>query len=107
MTTLTARQSARFDEIIDLNEDAKNLLVKLLGVQICDKGNVATRLIVRDDYVEYHFNDDTFIELAVVRDFNDNMNPTHVVLNEYVKVKGHHGFTSRYDRLYTERFEVS
>ena len=101
MTTLTASQSIRFDEIMDLNEDAKNLLIKLLGVQICDKGNLATRLIVRDNYLEYHFNDGTMLELAVVRDFNDNMNPVSVVLNHYYECNNF------YTRLYTEQFKVS
>lgn len=94
-------------EILDLNKDAFNLLFDMIKEQIFDKGNIFLESKCRDGYLEYYFNDGTFIEIAVVRDFNDNMNPTHVVLNEYVKVKGHHGFTIRYDRLYTERFKVS
>jgi hypothetical protein len=93
----------RFNDIIGLNEEAKNLLIKLLGSQIIDKGNVATKLIVRDDYIEYYFIDGTLLEMAVVRDFNDNMNPSHVVLNEYVKTQGS---VPAYNCLYTERFKV-
>ena len=103
MNTLTANQSIRFDEIMDLNENAKNLLIKLLGVQICDRGNVATRLIVRDNYVEYYFEDGTMIEMQVVRDFDNNWNVDSVVINHYKETE----CGNYYDRLSAERFKVS
>ena len=103
MNTLTANQSIRFDEIMDLNEDAKNLLIKLVGVQMCDKDNLATRLIVRDDYVEYYFEDGTMIEMQVVRNFENNWNIDSVVINHYKETK----CGNYYDRLFTERFKQS
>jgi len=93
-------------EIVTLSMLAHSKLSQILQSHIVG-GKILTESIHRAHYIEYYFNDGTFIEIAVVRDFNDNMSPTHVVLNEYVKVKGHHGFTTRYNRQYTERFEVS
>ena len=101
MTTLTDRQSRRFDEIIDLNEDAKNLLIKLLGEQICDIGNVLTRLAVRDDYIEYYFNDGTLLELVVVRDFDNDYKPMGVTVNHYYECNDF------YTRLFTDSFQLS
>ena len=95
------------NDILKLSPIATERLGKMIISQVSNNKNPLKEIVPRTSYIEYYFNDGTFIELAVVRDFNDDMNPTHVVLNEYVKVKGHHGFTSRYNRLYTERFEVS
>ena len=100
MTTLTDRQSTRFDEIIGLNEDAKNLLIKLLGEQICDNGNVATRLNVSDNYLEYLFQDGTLLELAVVRETKNNK-PIEVVVNHYYECNNF------YTRLFTDSFKLS
>lgn len=94
------------NDILQLSSIATESLGKMILSKVSNN-NPLKEIIPRASYIEYWFNDGTFIEIAIVRDFNDNMNPTHVVLNEYVKVRGHHGFTSRYDRLYTERFEVS
>ena len=93
-------------EIVTLSMQAHAKLSSILQSHITD-GKILTESIHRSHYIEYWFNDGTMVEMAVVRDFNDNMNPTHVVLNEYVKVRGHHGFTTHYNRLYTEQFEVS
>ena len=68
-------------------------------------GKILTESIHRAHYLEYYFNDGTMVEMAVVRDFNDNMNPTSVVLNEYVK--NNNGNHYSYCRQYTERFKVS
>ena len=92
-------------EIVTLSMAAHSKLSLILQSHIVG-GKILTESINRSHYLEYYFNDGTMVEMAVVRDFNDNMNPTHVVLNEYVKVRGHHGFTSRYNRLYTERFKI-
>lgn len=90
-------------EIVTLSMQAHAKLSSILQSHITD-GKILTESIHRAHYIEYYFNDGTMVEMAVVRDTYDNMNPTHVVLNEYVKTQGS---VPSYNRLYTEQFEVS
>ena len=87
-------------EIVTLSMAAHSKLSLILQSHIVG-GKILTESINRSAYIEYYFNDGTMVEMAVVRDFDDNMSPTHVVLNEYVKSQG------SYNRQYTERFKVS
>jgi hypothetical protein len=89
-------------EIATLSMQAHSKLSLILQSHIVG-GKILTESINRSHYLEYYFNDGTLVEMAVVRDFNDDMNPTHVVLNEYVKSQGS---TPSYNRLYTERFKI-
>ena len=95
MAMLTAQ------EILDLNKDAFNLLSDMIKDQIVNKGNIFKESKCRDGYLEYHFNDGTLIELAVVRDFNENMKPVSVVLNHYYECNNF------YTRLFTDSFKLS
>lgn len=90
-------------EIVTLSMQAHAKLSLILQSHIVG-GKILTESINRSDYLEYYFNDGTMVEMAVVFDFNDDMKPTHVVLNEYVKTQGS---VPAYNRQYTERFKVS
>jgi len=70
-------------EILDLNKDASNLLSDMIKDQIVDKDNMLLESKCRDGNLEYSFQDGTVIELAVIRDFNDNMKPVSVVVDHY------------------------
>ena len=88
-------------EILGLNKDAHTLLCDMIIEQVANKQNVFTDFKARDGYLEYRFQDGTLIELAVIRDFNDNMKPVSVVVNHYL-----HSNNS-YTRLFTDNFQLS
>ena len=88
-------------EILDLNKDAFNLLSDMIKEQVVDNGNIFLESKCRDCYLEYYFNDGTLIELAVVRDFNNDMKPVSVVLNHYYECNNY------YTRLSTDSFQLS
>ena len=92
------------NEIISLSDSASATFAKRL-MSHTTKGNQTTEIICRSCYLENHFRDGSFIEIAVVRDFNDDYKPTHVVLTEYTTsiIEG----VKRYNVTYTERFEIN
>ena len=89
------------NEILKLSSIATERLRKMIVSKVTNDNNPIKQIVPRANYIEYYFNDGTMLELAVVRDFNDNMNPVSVVLNHYYECNNF------YTRLYTERFQVS
>ena len=43
-----------------------------------------TKTFNRNDFIEWHFDDETIVEIEVLRDFNDNMNPVAVIVTEWI-----------------------
>lgn len=95
----------RIDEIISLSSKAEKALSERIHNNVMEKGVHITEIVPRSHYVEWHFTDKSFIDMSVIRDFNDDMNPTHIVLSEYV-VQFQDG-VKRYNRQYIETFKVS
>ena len=95
----------RIDEIISLSSKAEKALSERIHNNVVERGVHITEIVPRSHYVEWHFTDKSFIDMSVVRDFNDDMNPTHIVLSEYA-VQFQDG-VKRYNRQYVETFKVS
>ena len=92
-------------EILSLSNNANSLFVKRMMTHV-SKGNNTTEIICRAGYCyfENHFDDGSIIEMAVIRDFNDNYKPTHIVLTEYTTDTN--DGVKRYNMVYTERFGI-
>lgn len=48
------------------------------------EGLVLTKIFKRNDSIEWHFDDESIVEMEVLRDFNDNMNPVAIVVTEWI-----------------------
>ena len=66
-------------------------------------GLSVTKTASRDDSIEWHFDDNSFVEIQILRDFNDNMNPVAVVVTEYIDEPTIDSFYTIASR---EKFEV-
>lgn len=66
-------------------------------------GLAVTKTFDRDNSIEWHFDDGSFVEIEVLRDFNDNMNPVAVVVKEWIDEPTIDSF---YTIISREKFEL-
>lgn len=71
------------DQVLNLSPQAMRRAFDLIQQKML-KGPICTNMNVRDDSVQWHFNDESILEMEVLRDFNDNMNPVAVVVTEWI-----------------------
>jgi len=90
------------DQVLDLSPQAMRRAFDLIQQKMLN-GSICTSMNVRDNSIEWHFDDGSFVEIEVLRDFNDNMNPVAVVVTEWID-------EPTIDSFYTiasqEKFEV-
>ena len=67
------------------------------------KGLPVTKTFDRDDSFEWHFDDGSFVEIQILRDFNDNMNPVAVVVTQWIDEPTIDSF---YTIIKREKFEL-
>ena len=77
------------DQILNLSPQAKKSAFDLIQ-QKCLKGAIWTSIDVRHDFIVWFFNDNTFVELMVIRDFEDNNEPVYVAVTHCVDYKIDH-----------------
>ena len=62
-----------------------------------------TKTFNRNDSIEWHFDDESIVEVEVLREFNDNMNPVAVVVTEWIDEPAIDNF---YTIISRDRFEL-
>ena len=77
------------DQTFALSPQATTRALELINQKILN-GSVITDMKVRYDFIEWFFNDNTFVELMVVRDFDDNNEPVYVAVTHCVDYKIDH-----------------
>jgi len=66
-------------------------------------GFAMTKTFDRDDSIEWHFDDESIVEIEVLRDFNDDMSPVAVVVKEWIDEPC---FDNFYTIISRQRFEL-
>lgn len=82
-TTVCKSDLANAEEIINLLPRAYEEAMRLIEAKILD-GLAMRKVFNRHDSIEWHFDDESIVEIEVLRDFNDNMNPVAVVVTEWI-----------------------
>jgi len=67
------------------------------------EGLVLAKIFKRNDLIEWRFDDESIVEMEVLRDFNDNMNPVAVVVTEWIDEPC---FDNFYTIISRDRFEL-
>ena len=62
-----------------------------------------TKTFNRNDSIEWHFDDESIVEVEVLRDFNDNMNPVAVIVTDWIDEPC---FDNFYTIISRHRFEL-
>ena len=77
------------DQTFALSPQATKRAFELIQQKMLN-GSVITDMKVRYDFIEWFFNDNTFVELMVVREFDDNNEPVYVAVTHWSDYKIDH-----------------
>lgn len=101
-TKVCTSDIANTEEIITLSPRAYEEAMRLIERKILD-GLALTKVFNRNDLIEWHFDDESIVEMEVLRDFNDDMNPVAVVVKEWIDEPC---FDNFYTIISRQRFEL-
>lgn len=100
--TVCTSDIANTEEIITLSPRAYEETMRLIEGKILD-GLALEKVFNRNDSIEWRFDDESIVELEVLRDFNDDMNPVAVVVTEWIDEPAVDNF---YTIISRHRFEL-
>ena len=101
-TKVCTSDIANTEETITLSPSAYEEAMRLIEGKILD-GLALTKNFNRNDSIEWHFDDESIVEMEVLRDFNDNMNPVAVIVTEWIDEPC---FDNFYTIISRHRFEL-
>ena len=90
-------------EVLCLSSEAVARTYEIVKRKEDKEGLVLTKIFKRNDSIEWHFDDESIVELEVLRDFNDNMNPVAVIVTEWIDEPTIDNF---YTIITRDRFEL-
>ena len=90
-------------EVLCLSSEAVARTYEIVKRKENEEGLVLTKIFKRNDSIEWHFDDETIVEMEVLRDFNDNMNPVAVIVTEWIDEPTIDNF---YTIITRDRFEL-
>ena len=88
--------------ILTLSAEATATAMNII-IDKTSRGLSQVKRFERNDSIEWHFDDETIVEIEVLRDFNDNMNPVAVVVMEWIDEPTIDNF---YTIISREKFEL-
>jgi len=71
-------------EVLSLSSEAVARAYEIIKRKEDKEGLVLMKIFKRNDLIEWRFDDESIVEMEVLRDFNDNMSPVAVVVTEWV-----------------------
>ena len=71
-------------EVLCFSSEAVARAYEIIKHKEDKEGLVLTKIFKRNDSIEWHFDDESIVEMEVLRDFNDNMSPVAVVVTEWI-----------------------
>jgi len=101
-TKVCTSDLANNEETITLSPRAYEEAMRLIEGKILD-GLALVKVFNRNDLIEWHFDDESIVEMEVLRDFNDNMNPVAVIVTEWIDEPC---FDNFYTIISRHRFEL-
>lgn len=94
----------QYDQVLYLSPQAKRKAFDLVQQKLL-KGSNCTSMNVRYDFIEWWFNDGSYVEIEILRDFNDNMEPYAVQVMDFVPHTDQRG-TSFYKLVSHDEYDV-
>ena len=83
-TKICSSDLANPHEVLCLSSEAVARTYEIVKRKEDKEGLVLTKIFKRNDLIEWRFNDESIVEMEVLRDFNDNMNPVAVIVTEWI-----------------------
>lgn len=71
-------------EVLSFSSEAVARAYEIIKRKEDKEGLVLTKIFKRNDLIEWRFDDESIVEMEVLRDFNDNMNPVAVIVTEWI-----------------------
>ena len=91
-------------EVLSFSSEAVARAYEITKRKEDKEGLVLTKIFKRNDLIEWRFDDESIVEMEVLRDFNDNMNPVAVVVTEWIDAPFY--LDNFYTIISRDRFEL-
>lgn len=101
-TKVCTSDIANNKEILSLSAEATATAMNII-LDKTSRGILQVKRFNRNDLIEWHFDDESIVEMEVLRDFNDDMNPVAVVVKEWIDEPC---FDNFYTIISRQRFEL-
>ena len=85
MNTVATSNLANPEAIFSLSAEALQKAMDIIRRKEVIDGLTLKKTINRYDYIEWCFSDGSFVEIEILRDFNNDMKPYQVVVVEYAE----------------------
>ena len=105
MNTVCTSDLANPETILSLSEDALAKAMEIVRRKEVEDGLTLKKTYNRYDFIEWRFNDGSYVEIEILRDFNDNMEPYAVQVMDFVPHTDQRG-TSFYKLVSHDEFDV-
>jgi hypothetical protein len=105
MNTVCTSDLANPETILSLSEDALAKAMEIVRRKEVEDGLTLKKTYNRYDFIEWRFNDGSFVEIEILRDSNDNMEPYAVQVMEFVEHTDQRG-TSFYKLVAHYEYDV-
>lgn len=105
MNTVCTSDLANTELILSLSEDALTKAMEIVRRKEVEDGLTLKKTFNRYDFIEWRFNDGSYVEIEILRDFNDNMEPYAVQVMEFVETTDQRG-TSFYKLVSHDEYSI-
>lgn len=105
MNTVCTSDLANPETILSLSEDALAKAMEIVRRKEVEDGLTLKKIYNRYDFIEWRFNDGSFVEIEILRDFNNDMKPYAVQVMEFVEHTDQRG-TSFYKLVSHDEYDV-
>lgn len=105
MNTVCTSDLANTETILSLSEDALTKAMEIIRRKEVEDGLTLKKTFNRYDFIEWRFNDGSYVEIEILRDFNNDMKPYGVQVMEFVETTDRAG-TSFYKLISHDEFNI-
>ena len=105
MNTVCTSDLANPETILSLSEDALAKAMEIVRRKEVEDGLTLKKTYNRYDFIEWRFNDGSYVEIEILRDFNNDMKPYAVQVMEFAETTDRAG-TSFYKLISHNEFNI-
>ena len=105
MNTVCTSDLANTELILSLSEDALVKAMEIVRRKEVEDGLTLKKTFNRYDFIEWRFNDGSYVEIEILRDFDNNMEPYAVQVMEFVPHTDQRG-TSFYKLVSHDEYNI-
>ena len=93
------------ETILFLSDQALAKAMEIIRRKEMEDFLILTKIYNRYDFIEWRFNDGSFVEIEILRDFDNNMEPYAVQVMEFVETTDQRG-TSFYKLVSHDEYSI-